>query len=201
MKIKISLALLFLVLVLISVGPIMSNVEQPNYNLIKKTKNIEIRHYKRLLYAETAITGQRQESISTGFRIIADYIFGNNRLTDSDSESSKIAMTSPVIQEKISDSNWKIKFIMPQSFTLQNLPLPNNEKIIITEGNDEYYITIRFSGSSNQKNLDKNHKILLDHISENNIEISGSTIFAFYNPPWTLPIFRRNEILYKINYD
>lgn len=179
----------------------MSNVEQPNYNLIKKTKNIEIRHYKRLLYAETAITGQRQESISTGFRIIADYIFGNNRLTDSDSESSKIAMTSPVIQEKISDSNWKIKFIMPQSFTLQNLPLPNNEKIIITEGNDEYYITIRFSGSSNQKNLDKNHKILLDHISENNIEISGSTIFAFYNPPWTLPIFRRNEILYKINYD
>ena len=179
----------------------MSNVEQPNYNLIKKTKNIEIRHYKKLLYAETKVTGPREESISTGFRIIADYIFGNNRLSESNNNSSKIAMTSPVIQERISNSNWKVKFIMPQSFTVQNLPLPNNEKIEITEGNDEYYIAIRFSGSSSQKNLDKNHKILLDHISVNDIETSGSTIYAFYNPPWTLPIFRRNEILYKISYD
>ena len=61
----------------------MSNVEQPNYNLIKKTKKIEIRHYKKLLYAETIVTGPREESISTGFRIIADYIFGNNRLSES----------------------------------------------------------------------------------------------------------------------
>ena len=179
----------------------MSNVEQPNYNLIKKTKNIEIRHYKKLLYAETTVTGPREESISTGFRIIADYIFGNNRLSESNNNSSKIAMTSPVIQERISNSNWKVKFIMPQSFTVQNLPLPNNEKIEIAEGRDEYYIAIRFSGSSSQKNLDKNHKILLDHISVNDIETSGSTIYAFYNPPWTLPIFRRNEILYKISYD
>ena len=148
----------------------MSNVEQPNYNLIKKTKNIEIRHYENLLYAETSVTGPREESISTGFRIIADYIFGNNRLSESDDNSSKIAMTSPVIQERISNSSWKVKFIMPQSFTVQNLPLPNNEKIEIYEGNDEFYVTIRFSGSSSQKNLDKNHKILLDHISENDIE-------------------------------
>ena len=179
----------------------MSNVEQPNYNSINKNKNIEIRHYKKLLYAETKVTGPREESISTGFRIIADFIFGNNRLSESDNNSSKIAMTSPVIQERISNSNWKVKFIMPQSFTVQNLPLPNNEKIKITEGNNEYFIAIRFSGSSSQKNLDKNHKILLDHISANDIETSGSTIYAFYNPPWTLPIFRRNEILYKINYD
>ena len=179
----------------------MSNVEQPNYNSINKNKNIEIRHYKKLLYAETTVTGPREESISTGFRIIADFIFGNNRLSESDNNSSKIAMTSPVIQERISNSNWKVKFIMPQSFTVQNLPLPNNEKIKITEGNNEYFIAIRFSGSSSQKNLDKNLKILLDHISANDIETSGSTIYAFYNPPWTLPIFRRNEILYKINYD
>lgn len=179
----------------------MSNVEQPNYNLIKKTKNIEIRHYENLLYAETTITGPRQESVSTGFRIIADYIFGNNRLSDSDNRSSKIAMTSPVIQEQIGDSDWKVKFIMPQSFTVQNLPLPNNERILINERKEEYYVAIRFSGSSNQKNLDKNHKILLKHITENDIDISGLTIFAFYNPPWTLPIFRRNEILYKVNYE
>jgi len=156
-KIKISLILLFLVLILISVGPIMSNVEQPSYNLIKKTKNIEIRHYKNLLFAETSVTGLREESISIGFRIIADYIFGNNRLSESDNNSSKIAMTSPVIQERIGNSNWKIKFIMPESFTAQNLPIPNNEKIEINEGNDQYYVSIRFSGSSNQKNLDKNH--------------------------------------------
>ena len=115
----------------------MSNVEQPNYTLIEKTKNIEIRHYKDLLYAETSVTGLREESISTGFRIIADYIFGNNRLSESDDNSSKIAMTSPVIQERISNSSWKVKFIMPQSFTVQNLPLPNNEKIEIKTDKNE----------------------------------------------------------------
>ena len=88
---------------------------------------------------------------------------------------------------------------MPQSFTVQNLPLPNNEKIEIAEGRDEYYIAIRFLVLP-VKNLDKNHKILLDHISVNDIETSGSTIYAFLQSTMDSAYFRRNEILYKISY-
>jgi hypothetical protein len=87
-------------------GPIVSNVEQPKYQVVASEGNIEIRDYAAMIVAETEVTGDRREAISKGFRTIADYIFGNNTAAQkvpmtapvTQQEGAKIAMTAPVTQ-------------------------------------------------------------------------------------------------------
>ena len=74
-------------------GPIVSNVEQPEYKVAQSCGNIEIRDYAPMIVAEAEVTGERREAIGKGFRLIADYIFGNN------TASKKVAMTAPVTQQ------------------------------------------------------------------------------------------------------
>jgi SOUL heme-binding protein len=97
-------------------GPIVSNVEQPKYQVVVDEGHIEIRDYAAMIVAETEVTGDRRKAISKGFRRIADYIFGNNTtaqkvpmtspVTQQDSE--KIAMTAPVTQQS-NGKTWTVR--------------------------------------------------------------------------------------------
>jgi len=117
-------------------GPIVSNVEQPKYQVVKSSGNIEIRDYAPMIVAEVDIPGERRDAIGKGFRIIADYIFGNNTtaqkvpmttpVTQQDGE--KIAMTAPVTQRGEGNS-WRVRFVMPSSYTMDTLPQPNNPAV------------------------------------------------------------------------
>ena len=100
-----------LLLRLILAGPIMSNVEKPDYQILNKSDNIEIRQYQAMLIAEVRISGDRSIAIKEGFRLLADYIFGNNRV------NKKIAMTAPVQQQANGDS-WQISFIKGNVITI-----------------------------------------------------------------------------------
>ena len=70
-------------------GPIVSNVEQPKYQVVESSGNIEIRDYTPMIVAEAEVSGDRPNAIGKGFRIIADYIFGNN------TTAQKVPMTAP----------------------------------------------------------------------------------------------------------
>jgi hypothetical protein len=83
-------------------GPIVSNVEHPKYTLVERSGAIEIRDCAPMIVAETEVTGERREAIRKGFRIIADYIFGNN------TAAQKVPMTAPVTQQ--GDGNtWRVR--------------------------------------------------------------------------------------------
>lgn len=161
---------------------------QPKYNVIKSDNNIEIREYPQLIIAEVTVSGDRYKSINDGFRILANYIFGDN------DRKQKIAMTAPVQQLKNNDA-WIIRFIMPEEFNLSSLPAPSNENIRFEISKAKKYIVIRFSGFNSDSNIESHTKNLLQYIEKNNIKTTGTPILAFYNPPWILPFLRRNEIL------
>lgn len=121
-------------------GPIVSNVEQPKYHVVESSGNIEIRDYAPMIVAEAEVAGDRRDAIGKGFRIIADYIFGNNtsaqkvRMTAPVTQqgSEKIAMTAPVTQQ--GDGNiWRVRFVMPSSYTIETLPKPNNLAVNLKE--------------------------------------------------------------------
>jgi hypothetical protein len=81
-------------------GPIVSNVEQPKYT--GRIGAIEIRDYAPMIIAETEARGDRREAISKGFRLIAEYIFGNN------TAAQRVPMTAPVTQQ--GDGNtWRVR--------------------------------------------------------------------------------------------
>ena len=49
-------------------GPVVSNVEQPKYNVVSKDQSIEIRDYPPMIVAQTDVAGQRDAAIRDGFR-------------------------------------------------------------------------------------------------------------------------------------
>jgi hypothetical protein len=186
-------------------GPIVSNVEQPKYEVVESSGNIEIRDYAPMIVAEVDVTGGRRDAIGKGFRIIADYIFGNNTtaqklpmtapVTQQDSE--KIAITAPVTQQ--GDGNtWKVRFIMPSSYTMEALPKPDNPAVELKEIGAKRYAVIRFSGMAGEDSLKRYTEELNAFIGAKKLTPLSAPTYAFFNPPWTLPFLRRNEVMVEI---
>ena len=185
------LAMMLLGGALIGIPIMMSHVEIPNYQVISSEKKIEIRSYQPMMIAEVEMEGERREAIRNGFRILADFIFGNNTVREN------ISMTAPVQQEAKGNS-WKVSFVMPSEYSMKSLPKPNDSRVILSQIPAKKWIAIKFSGISTDKNLKKHEKKLMDYIQAKNIKVIGSPKYAFYNPPWTLPILRRNEIMLEM---
>jgi len=186
-------------------GPIVSNVEHPKYTLVERSGNIEIRDYAPMIVAEAEVSGDRREAIGKGFRLIADYIFGNNTASKkvamtapvTQQGSEKIAMTAPVTQQG-DGKNWRVRFIMPSKYTMETLPKPNNAAVELEEVPGKRFAVIRFSGMGGKESLDRHTKELEEFLSAKNLTPLSPPTYAFYNPPWTLPFLRRNEVLVEI---
>ena len=187
-------------------GTIVSRVEQPSYTIVDSWGDIELRDYPRLIAAEVEVPGERKQAINAGFRMIADYIFGNNAPRQkiamtapvTQQAGEKIAMTAPVSQQA-SGSVWKVRFIMPSSYTLETLPTPNNPNVKLIKIPAERVVAIRFSGLAGDDTVSRQRKLLLERIARQGLTVHGEPTLAFYNPPWTLPFLRRNEILAKVS--
>ncbi len=188
-------------------GPVMSNVEKPDYKVIQSEQNIEIRQYEPMIIAEVEVDGKREDAIRDGFRLIADYIFGNNTVEQNISmtapvqqkENQKIAMTSPV-QQQLAGKSWQISFVMPSKYNMDSLPVPNNNRVRLKEILTKKFVVIEFSGTNSNENVTEHENQLMSYIEANQIKIIGSPKYAFYNAPWTLPFLRRNEVMIEINH-
>ena len=186
-------------------GPIVSNVEHPKYQVTERSGNIEIRDYTPMIVAEAQVSGERRDAISKGFRIIADYISSNNTAAQKvpmtapviQQASEKIAMTAPVTQQGEGNS-WRVRFVMPSSYTMDTLPQPNNPAVELKEIGPKRFAVIRFSGTAGEASLKRHTKELNDLISAKNLTPLSAPTYAFYNPPWTLPFLRRNEVMVEI---
>ena len=106
-------------------------------------------------------------------------------------------MTAPVIQQS-SDKGWIISFVMPKSYNIDTLPRPVNKDINIKEIPEKKMAVITFNGRSEKKNILKHESKLLEFLDKNSFRYNKNTIYAFYNPPWTLPVLRKNEVMFEI---
>lgn len=182
-----------------------SNVETPQYVVRSETGNLEIREYGPTIVAEATVEGERDKAIQRGFRIIADYIFGNNLSSEKvamtapvmQQSSEKIAMTAPVTQQAQGRS-WIVRFVMPSKYTIVTLPKPVNPQVALIEVPAARFAVIRFSGFAGQGSLDEHEAQLRAFMMERDLTATREPQYAFYNAPWTLPFMRRNEIMIEI---
>ena len=178
-----------ILVILISILTLSSQTmayEEANYEVVKENKEYEIRKYTDRLDIETnTIEGN-------GFRKLFNYISGNNE------ESQEIKMTVPVTQE-IKNGSMTMQFYLPLKFNKENAPKPSNSDIKILNIEGGYYAVIKYSGRSSDKNFLKNKDILEKLLKQDNITIIGPPIRASYNSPFTLPMLKRNEVMYRIN--
>lgn len=186
-------------------GPLLSNVEQPEYLVVQSDHNMEVRDYPAMIVAEANIRGPREKAINEGFRIIADYIFGNNLASQkvamtapvTQQASEKFAMTAPVTQQG-SGNSWQVRFIMPARYTLATLPKPTNPAVQLKEIASRRFAVIRFSGMAGEASLKRKTDQLTEFIAARKLTALSDATYAFYNPPWTLPFLRRNEVMIEV---
>ncbi|MGB5762503.1 MAG: heme-binding protein [Sedimenticolaceae bacterium] len=193
-------------LIFIYAGTAMAT-EEPSYTVIEQSGDFELRMYSPMIVAETQVSGPMDDASSAGFRLIADYIFGNN--TSRAGGNEKISMTAPVTMEpkpeKISmtvpvsmeqtGEQWRVHFVMPSQYTLDSLPTPNNSAVSLREVPASRYAVIRFSGLVSEEKRAAKAAELMTWLDSRGITPVGEPKLARYNPPWTLPFLRRNEVM------
>ena len=183
--------------------------QEAEFTLIHKENNFEIREYSPRIIAQVSVSDDFDGASSAGFKSLADYIFGNNVIND---KSQKIAMTAPVVAEPTSEkitmtapvlaegknSEWLISFVMPKEYSMESLPKPNNSAVVLIERPRERYAVVVFSGLVRESSYNEKATLLNEFVKIQGLSSVGSLLIARYNPPWTLPFFRRNELMVKV---
>ena len=181
--------------------------EEPKYVLLEQSDSFQIRQYPLLIIAEVEVEGDMRQASSRGFQQVADYIFGNNRAKAGNNE--KIAMTAPVMLEPHSEKiamtvpvtlqpqagRWRLSFVMPSQFTLDSLPSPNNPNVKLKQIPSRTMAVVTFSGLVDERVIAGKLAELLAWMAARQLNPVANYELARYNPPWTLPFLRRNELM------
>jgi hypothetical protein len=185
------------------------SIESPKYKVTSKENKFEIREYQGYIVAEVEIKDDYDSALSDGFRILADYIFGNNKkkshismtvpVTETNTnQSEKIEMTAPVSAFATDEGKYRISFMMPSKYTIDSLPQPDSKDIMFNKVEGYKAAVIRFSGFLNKKLAEKKQDELKIWLHKINMTPKSGFISAQYNPPWIPGPFRKNEIIVKL---
>lgn len=201
------------------IGNVMA-IEEPQYEVVLTDGAFEIRKYAPYLVAETLVDGDMDEASNKGFRLIADYIFGNNQVPNSSAtekiamtapvkiepQSAKIAMTAPVTLAPQQDvlnmqttKQWVVQFVMPNQYTLASIPKPKNQAVRLKEVPSKNYAVLKYSGFNTQSKVQAKTVEASEWVLKKNLKAVGAPQLSRYDPPWTLPMLRRNEIMIEIS--
>jgi hypothetical protein len=169
-----------------SVAGVRTTEEAP-YEVLTKDGRMEVRQYESLIVAETIVDAEYQRSGNIAFRRLGGYIFGDNH------QQQKVAMTTPVWQEPV-DGNWTMTFVMPAEHTMQTLPEPTDPNVVLRTEPPRRVASIRYSGKMTEQRFHDHAEALQTWISEQGYEAISPPRSAAYDPPWTAPMMRRNEV-------
>ena len=162
--------------------------EEAKYDIVKSNEIYEIRKYSDRLAVQALNTNE-----NNSFRKLFNYISGDNETNE------EIKMTIPVTQME-NKGNMTMQFYLPSKFNKDNVPIPSSSDVEIVNIEEGYYAVIRYSGRASNKNFIKHKEILENELKKDNISIAGPAIKASYNSPFTLPMLKRNEAMFKVSW-
>ena len=176
------------------------------HKVLKEEGNIQIREYKSAVKAVVDIKASRSDATGKAFRVLFNFIRGNNISSKeismttpvSQTSSQEISMTTPVSQEKSSEGSWSVAFYMPNKMSFEETPKPKDKRISIEKVPARKMIAIKFSGRSTDSNIYEHEKELKEYIKKNEIKTVGDPIYAFYSAPFIPWFMRRNEVIFVV---
>ena len=181
-----------------SVVGVRSGTEEPAFESLGTEAGLEIRRYAARLAAETTVDAAEMAARSEGFSRLAGYIFGGNAgasriaMTAPVAQAgTRIAMTAPVAQASGAESQ-SIRFFLPSA--LRDPPAPKDARVRIVEVPGETVAIYRFTGSIAPEAVAAARARLLATLPATRWVAAGEPVTWFYDPPWTIPPLRRNEI-------
>lgn len=174
-------------------------IQTPDYTVLKLTDNYEIRKYSSYSVCSTELSTDPDQSMmsplstGSGFNKLADYIFGNN---NKDSTSETLSMTTPVII-----ASGSMEFVLPSGMSSINAPLPATPDISVKDILAEIIAVKEFPGIATDGEVMRQRAFLEDALLADGITFDNLSFRVLqYNPPYTLPWLRRNEVTLRVSY-
>jgi DNA gyrase inhibitor GyrI len=176
--------------------------DSPTYSLAESEDAFEIRHYQPYLIAQTEDSGNYDAATKESFYRLFEYISGKNQgqqkiamtaPVQQQPKAETIKMTAPVFQEK-SGKVWTMAFVLPAQYNAETAPKPTDPKVSIKTVPEKRVAVLRFTGFINEENVAEKKAELMARLKQKQIKTLSEPISAGYNPPWTIPFLRRNEI-------
>ena len=176
--------------------------KEPNYRVLHDAGPFQIRHYPSLVVAQTEVNADYKNASGVAFKRLAGYIFGNNKKQQAlamtvpviqEQQAERLSMTAPVMQQK-SGEVWVMTFVLPQDYSLSTAPVPLDTSVLIQEITDKKVAAIRYTGSLTEQGIEEKSAELTDWLIQRHYKAISPPRSAAYDPPWTLPFLRRNEV-------
>ena len=197
-----------IVAAVVSIFGVNMGTEQPRYDVLEQIgENIEIRQYGSRVAAETIVDISKSDNArGEAFRLIAGYIFGANKTSEKvamtspveiTSPGTKIAMTTPVEVDK-SDNELVMRFFLPSKYSIEQLPEPSDPQVKLIQIPSTKVAVLRFTGSTGDPAVTARTAELISAIQSTKWTVAGPATAFFYNPPWTLPFLRTNEVVIPV---
>jgi len=192
-----------LVLGACSVVGVRSGTEEPAFTVVGRAGAVEIRQYAARAAAETTVDGTEVAARSEGFQRLAGYIFGRN------ASAAKIEMTAPVAQSAptamtiamtapVAQDGSVIRFFLPATISASTAPRPLDDRVRIVTVPAEAVAVLRYNGSTRPEAVAEQQAWLMAVLAGSPYQADGAPFSWFYDPPWTLPPFRRNEAVVRL---
>ncbi len=185
------------------------SVESPHYEVLQADGPFEIRRYGAYLTANVRVSAANAaQATNAGFNPLADYIFGNNHASDRISMTApvtagrvccqRIAMTAPVTAAR-EEEDYIVSFTMPSSYSMDDLPRPNNAAVQLEHVPSRVVAAVRFSGRINSDKASRAQSELEEWMDARGLTPDGEPMLAQYDSPWTPGFARHNEIMFTID--
>ena len=187
--------------------PLSANAtEEPPHTIVLEDGEFQIRQYDDMILAEVEVTGDMRRAGNSGFRPLAGYIFGDNTARESiemtapvtRKKSQKIEMTAPVTRIANPGDTWTVAFVMPKEWTMETLPVPNDQKITLRTEPGGLMATVRFSGRATEADFRAQETRLVSWITAQGYRVTGQSRYAGYNAPMVPGPLRRNEVMIPV---
>ena len=176
--------------------------EEARYTTLEKDGRFAVRQYADCVVAETFVDTGYREAGNAAFRRLAGYIFGKNQRREKiamtapvvqEPRSESIAMTAPVLQER-SERGWRMAFVLPAEYTVETAPKPVDPKVVVRASEGRKVAVVRYTGWLSEARAQARAEELKHWLGERGYEAASQPRSAAYDPPWTIPFLRRNEI-------
>ena len=180
--------------------------EETPYSVVESDGDFEIRQYEDYAIARTFVTASYDDMDSEAFGRLFDYITGDNTIEGNIAMTApvlmapageEIAMTAPVLMEADGEG-WWMAFVLPAGLNAGNAPIPSNPQVEVINVEGPRMATLQYTGSMSEASNMAELSRLRDWIEAKDLDAAPGYQVAGYNPPWTLPFLRRNEVQVEV---
>lgn len=176
---------------------------EPEFTQISAEAPFEVREYPELVLVKTSMSAEEDDAFMRLFRYISGANEGQREIAMTapvleNPTGTEIAMTAPVLQNTTSGEPTEMAFILTKDFTAETAPVPTDPAVKLDVIPSRRVAVITFNGVADAEDFTTNRDRLLEWMGAQGLSAKGPAELAQYNPPWTVPALRRNEVLIPV---